>query len=43
MTNILPFPEGDYMLQLNWFISGIYRVIFKVFVSLKKWIFQRKL
>ncbi|XP_032572102.1 uncharacterized protein LOC6609340 [Drosophila sechellia] len=34
-TNILPFPEGDYMLQLNWFTSGINRGIFKVFVSLK--------
>ncbi|XP_039480821.1 uncharacterized protein LOC120444898 [Drosophila santomea] len=34
VTRILPFPEGQYMLQLNFNVSGINRVILKIYLAL---------
>ncbi|KAH8279369.1 hypothetical protein KR026_008201, partial [Drosophila bipectinata] len=34
VTKVLPFPEGDYMLQMNWSANGVLRAITKFFFSL---------
>ncbi|XP_070068199.1 uncharacterized protein [Drosophila takahashii] len=33
MTNVLPFPEGRYMLKMQWMVYDITRVVFKVYVT----------
>ncbi|XP_017049385.1 uncharacterized protein LOC108093704 [Drosophila ficusphila] len=35
LTKALPFPDGDYMLETDWYTNGIRRVVFKVFMSLR--------
>ncbi|XP_017078310.1 uncharacterized protein LOC108112677 [Drosophila eugracilis] len=34
LTKILPFPEGEYMVQMNWHAYGINRGIFKIYFAL---------
>ncbi|XP_022226976.2 uncharacterized protein LOC111077134 [Drosophila obscura] len=33
-TAVLPFPEGDYLVESHWFIDDIERAVFKVFGTL---------
>ncbi|XP_034665106.1 uncharacterized protein LOC117899298 [Drosophila subobscura] len=35
-TNILAFPEGDYLLETNWFAYGIKRAVVKVYGTLRE-------
>nr|XP_044251830.1 LOW QUALITY PROTEIN: uncharacterized protein LOC108065046 [Drosophila takahashii] len=34
MTNILPFPEGKYMVKMNWIAYDINRAVFKIYYIL---------
>ncbi|XP_070069814.1 uncharacterized protein [Drosophila takahashii] len=34
LTSILPFPEGEYMIQMNWFAYDINRSVFKIYFAL---------
>ncbi|XP_037713651.1 uncharacterized protein LOC119549570 [Drosophila subpulchrella] len=34
VTNILPFPEGEYMLNFNWISHGSIRAVLKVYFAL---------
>ncbi|XP_016958186.1 uncharacterized protein LOC108030080 [Drosophila biarmipes] len=34
VTNILPFPEGEYMLNFNWMVYGSSRAVFKIYFAL---------
>ncbi|KAH8348576.1 hypothetical protein KR084_008779, partial [Drosophila pseudotakahashii] len=34
VTNILPFPEGEYMVHLNWIAYGRTRAVFKLYFAL---------
>ncbi|EDW32021.1 GL10660 [Drosophila persimilis] len=34
VSAVLPFPEGDYLLESHWFIDNIERAVFKVYGTL---------
>jgi len=34
VTNILPFPEGEYMLKLNWIVYGSSRLVVKLYLAI---------
>ncbi|KPU73991.1 uncharacterized protein Dana_GF27850 [Drosophila ananassae] len=36
LTTVLPFPEGDYMVQMHWYAYGINRATFQIFLSKDK-------
>jgi len=34
ITKILPFPEGKYMVKMNWFAYDINRAIIRLYITL---------
>ncbi|KAH8306176.1 hypothetical protein KR018_003382, partial [Drosophila ironensis] len=35
LTNVLPFPDGEYLLNTHWFAYGIKRAIVSIYLTLK--------